>query len=261
MNPVIIIAGYAASGKTTLARRLANDLGFAFVDLGSIIRRATIDYIKNEDYQDEAEISRKLADKNSIDNYMNQLTLTPRISDDGNLIVEVNGTRLDVENHQLREGFLDDKTLLLARKIRLKLTLFQREAARLTPVVFSARNDMAFEKDEAIRIFIDPGINVRVRRRSLFEGTAFFDLPKDRRRDLLNRVVGKEWKSMDSGVALHKESVAERGFILFDNKGGVEESLDELTIIAKDLLQTRGWLPKNMEKEGNYCLGRGPERM
>lgn len=261
MNPVIIIAGYAASGKTTLARRLANNLEFAFVDLGSIIRRATIDHVKNEDYQDEAEISRKLADKNSVTDYIDRLTLTPQIADGGNLVVWVNDTRLDIENQQLREGFLDDKTLLLAKEIRPKLILFQREAARLTPVVFSARNDIAFEKDEAIRIFIDPGTGVRVRRRALFEGTAFFDLPKDQRRDLLNGVVGKEWKSMDSGVALHKESVAERGFILFDNKGDIEESLDELTIIAKDLLQTRGWLPKNMEREGNYCLGRGPERM
>ena len=247
--------------KTTLARRLANDLGFAFVDLGSIIRRVTIDCIKNEDYQNEAEIFRRLADKNFIVDYINQLTLTPLIADDGNLIVEVNGTRLDIENHQLRQGFLDDKTLLLAKEIRPKLILFQREAARLTPVVFSARNDVAFEKDESIRIFIDPGISVRVRRRALFEGTAFFDLPKDQRRDLLNRIVGKEWESIDSGVALHKKSVAERGFILFDNKGDIEESLGELTIMAKNLLETKGWLFNNMGREGGYCPGRGPERI
>lgn len=260
MNPVIIIAGYAASGKTTLARCLANNLEFAFVDLGSIIRRATIDYVKNEDYQ-EAEISRKLADKNSVTDYIDRITLIPQIADGGNLVVWVNDTRLDIENHQLREGFLDDKTLLLAKEIRPKLILFQREAARLTPVVFSARNDVAFEKDEAVRIFIDPSINVRVRRRALFEGTAFFDLPKDRRRDLLNRVVKKEWESINSGIALHKENVVERGFVLFDNKGDVDESLNELTIMAKNLLETKGWLSNNMGREGSYCLGRGPERM
>lgn len=117
--------------------------------------------------------------------------------------------------------------------------MFQGEAARLTPVVFSARNDVAFEKDEAIRIFIDPGISVRVRRRALFEGTAFFDLPRDRRRDLLNRVVRKEWESIDLGVALHKENLIERGFVLFDNKGDIDESLNELTTMAKNLLETK----------------------
>jgi len=240
---------------------LANDLKFSFVDLGSIIRRATLDYIKDKDCQDEVEISRSLADKNSIVNYINQLALTPRITDDGGLIAEVNGTRLDIENHQLRQGFLDDKTLLLAKEIRPKLILFQREAARLTPVVISARNDVAFERDEAIRIFIDPGIKVRVHRRALFEGTTFFDLPKNQRRDLLNRVVGKEWESIDLGVALHKESIAEMGFILFDNKRGIEESLGELTILTKNLLEAKGWLSNNMERESSDCLRRSSERI
>ena len=42
----------------------------------------------------------------------------------------------------------DDKTLLLARLIRPSLIDLQRKAAELRPVVFSARNGIAFIEDE-----------------------------------------------------------------------------------------------------------------
>ncbi|MXY75228.1 MAG: cytidylate kinase, partial [Acidimicrobiia bacterium] len=51
---VIAIDGPAASGKSTLARRLAAELGLAWLDTGAFYRAAALSVIRaGEDFDDE----------------------------------------------------------------------------------------------------------------------------------------------------------------------------------------------------------------
>jgi len=239
MKPVIIIAGYAASGKTTLARQLAVNLGFSFIDLGSVIRQTTIDFLEETDCANEAH--QALGNREVINTYMRRLMLAPTVNGNNLLDVRINGKILDANNPRLRESFLDDRTLLLARLIRPKLIPLQREAAGLRPVVFSARNALAFTENESIRIFIEPGMTTRVRRRARYEGTEYGNLLRPERRDLINRVVCKEGESIKLEVALSSKSIAQEGFAVFTNPGSVEQSLLELTELTANLMTEKGW--------------------
>jgi cytidylate kinase len=256
LNPVIIISGYAASGKTTLARKLARNLQYEFVDLGSIIRLTTLGYL-SENPSGNEEI---LRDETAIQAYVEDLELLPRQQDNRSIQISINGTVLDIDDDQLRNPLLDTGTLIMSKLIRPKLTLLQREIARLTPVIFSARNAAAFSREESIRIHIDPGMTTRIRRRARYEGGDYGELSRQERRDLIERVVGKEWESMQLGIALSGESAEKNGFVIFSNSGVVETSLAQLTALSLDLIKAKGWLI-NLGIEGNQNYGGSPERM
>ena len=240
MNPVIIIAGHAAAGKTTLARRLASSLRFSFVDLGSVVRQTALDFLQVTN--SENVIRQKLADEVAIDAYLQTLKLVPVVNDNGFLEVEVNGKRLNVEDPKLREAFLDDQTLVLARTMRPNLVSLQREATELKPVVFSARNAVAFSEDESIRIFINPGMTARVRRRARYEGDEYGNLPRVGRRDLISRVVAKEKESIDLKVALSRQLIDQESFVVFENDGSIEQNLSRLTELTVELMTEKGWI-------------------
>lgn len=257
MNPVIIIAGHTAAGKTTLARQLAVRLGFSFIDLGSIVRQTTLNFLKA--INPSSTIHQELDDETMINAYIQHLALVPRVKDDDFLDVEINGEKLDVNNHRLRESFLDDNTLLFARLIRPNLIDLQRKAAELRPVVFSARNGIAFTEDESVRVFVNPGMTTRVRRRARYEGIKYGDLSREGRRDLINRVVAKEKENVGLAVVLPTEVISQEGFVLFDNRGSVEQSLLRLTELTTRLIAEKGW-EYRLGKEGFLSSAIGSER-
>ena len=46
MKKIIAIDGHAATGKSTLAKRIAKSLGFTYVDTGAMYRAITFYFIK-----------------------------------------------------------------------------------------------------------------------------------------------------------------------------------------------------------------------
>lgn len=60
MKPIIAIDGLAASGKGTLARNLAKDLGFAHMDTGALYRAVGLAALETgADFTDEASLTEK----------------------------------------------------------------------------------------------------------------------------------------------------------------------------------------------------------
>lgn len=261
LQPVIVIAGYAASGKTTLARKLAESISFAFVDIGSVVRQIALNFVKEGKYTDESSRAVALSSEALIRRYIQKLQLSSEIFGEGSVGVRVNQSLLNINDPDLRQFFLDDETLILARELRQPLRSLQREIAQTTPVVFSARNGRAFYDYEAVKVFIDPGTTTRVRRRAIWEsqGQTFFDLLRKQRRDILERIVGKEWKNIDMGTAIARDTVESEGFVVVENKGGIEETLRILEITTLKLLQEKGFV-YNQGPEGNQKHPRGPEQ-
>lgn len=61
-QPIIAIDGYSACGKSTLARALARELGFRFIDTGAMYRMVTLHFLRdNIDLEDTGAVAGALS--------------------------------------------------------------------------------------------------------------------------------------------------------------------------------------------------------
>ena len=55
---IITIDGWSSCGKSTLAKQLANALGYVYIDSGAMYRAITLYFLrKNTDWSDEKEVT------------------------------------------------------------------------------------------------------------------------------------------------------------------------------------------------------------
>jgi cytidylate kinase len=156
---MITIDGPAASGKTTLGRRLAESLGYLFFDTGVMYRAVTWAALQQGvPVSDEAAIT-TLAETAQID------VRTPSI-DDG----RCNDVLLDGEDitWEIRHPRVDANVSLVSvyPGVRRALTLQQRRIGLRGHVVMVGRDIGTVVLPEAdLKIYLDASAQVRARRR------------------------------------------------------------------------------------------------
>ncbi|MBN2456177.1 MAG: (d)CMP kinase [Sedimentisphaerales bacterium] len=155
-NLVITIDGPAASGKSTVARLLAQRIGANFLDTGAMYRAVTLAAVKaGLDLEDEEELIKVLDD--SKFNFRIDKTMTS-ISIDG----------LDV-TEEIRKPDITANTYYIASspKVRAKLVQMQRVIATdKTKIVTEGRDQgsVAFP-EAAVKFYLTASLDERARRR------------------------------------------------------------------------------------------------
>lgn len=153
----IAIDGPAGAGKSTVARRLAKELGFIYVDTGAIYR--TVAY-----FFDTWGISPK--DVDAIQRYIDELNVDIWYDADGLQHMYMNG--LDVTN-EIRTQDISQKASLISAHavVRDVLLDMQREVAREYDVVMDGRDIGTVVLPKAtVKIFLTASAEVRARRRT-----------------------------------------------------------------------------------------------
>jgi len=155
----ISIDGYAACGKSTLARGLANKLGFVYIDSGAMYRGITYYFIQQNIPFDQAPPS-ELIQKIDISFVSKQGSHTP----DQLLLNGVN-----VNNH-LRSQAVNDKVSTIAAmpSVRKHLVKLQQQYGETNNVVMDGRDigNVVFP-DAVLKLFLTADIETRVKRRML----------------------------------------------------------------------------------------------
>jgi len=156
---IIAIDGPAASGKSTLGRRLAEALGYLFFDTGVMYRAVTWQAIQRGiDVHDEAAVT-ALASEIQID-------VRPASDLDGRLCdVLVNGIDITWES---RSEAVDARVSIVAayRGVRLAMGEQQRQIGRRGRVVMVGRDIGTIILPEAdLKIYLDASATERARRR------------------------------------------------------------------------------------------------
>ncbi len=151
----IAIDGYSACGKSTLARGLADALGYLYIDSGAMYRALTWYFIeKGIGIGDIEAIRAELAD------------IDVRLERRGNqLITRVNGRDVSEE---IRRMDVSEKVSEISTlpELRAKLVTLQRAMAREGGVVMDGRDIGTVVMPEAdIKIFMTADFDVRVKRR------------------------------------------------------------------------------------------------
>jgi len=153
----IAIDGPAGAGKSTIARTLAKELGYYYVDTGAIYR--TVAY-----FLDLLGISPK--DVDGVERYIDELTIGIEYDDEGKQHMIMNG--MDVSD-DIRTPDISQKASLVSAHsvVRQMLLDMQRDLARKHNVIMDGRDIGTVVLPKAtVKIFLTASAQVRARRRT-----------------------------------------------------------------------------------------------
>ena len=152
----VAIDGPAGAGKSTIARRLAGELGFRYVDTGAIYR--TVAY-----FMDLWGVSPK--DVDGVNRYIDELTVGIEYDDEGVQHMLMNG--MDVTG-DIRTPEISQKASLISAHavVRDMLLDMQRNMAEEYDVVMDGRDIGSVVLPKAtVKIFLTASPEVRAKRR------------------------------------------------------------------------------------------------
>ena len=152
----VAIDGPAGAGKSTIARRLAAELGYRYVDTGAIYR--TVAY-----FMDLWGVSPK--DLDGVNRYIDELTVEIEYDEDGLQHMMMNG--MDVTK-DIRTPDISQKASLISAHacVRDMLLDMQRELAEQNNVVMDGRDIGTVVLPHAtVKIFLTASPEVRAKRR------------------------------------------------------------------------------------------------
>lgn len=152
----VAIDGPAGAGKSTIARRLAGELGYRYVDTGAIYR--TVAY-----FMDLWGVSPK--DVDGVNRYIDELTIGIEYDDEGIQHMIMNGMDVTAD---IRTQEIGQKASLISAHavVRDVLLDMQREMAEQYDVVMDGRDIGSVVLPKAtVKIFLTASPEVRARRR------------------------------------------------------------------------------------------------
>ncbi len=152
----IAIDGPAGAGKSTIARRLAKELGYCYVDTGAIYR--TVAY-----FLDLLGISPK--DIDGVSRYLDELTIGIEYDEEGAQHMIMNG--MDVTDDIRTTAISQKASLVSAHAIVRDLLLdMQRDLAKKHNVIMDGRDIGTVVLPKAtVKIFLTASAQVRAQRR------------------------------------------------------------------------------------------------
>ncbi len=194
----IAIDGPAGAGKSTIAKRLAKELGYKYVDTGAIYR--TVAY-----FLDLLGVSPK--DVDGVERYIDELTVVIEYDDDGVQHMIMNG--MDVSGEIRTQDISQKASLVSAHAVVREVLLdMQRDVAKSYNVIMDGRDIGTVVLPNAdVKIFLTASAEVRAKRRTdelLAKGqTADYDT-------VLKEIVQRDYQDTHRPIAplkMAKESV------------------------------------------------------
>jgi CMP/dCMP kinase len=158
---IIAIDGPAASGKSTLAERLAQDLNYLYFDTGVMYRAVTLAAIDELESVDDENAVTRIAEKIKID------VQPPSIKDGRKYTVSLDGRDVTWKLHEPR---IDKNVSKVSTYVgvRQAMTNQQRVIGNRGNVVMVGRDIGTVVFPEAkVKIFLDASAEERARRRSI----------------------------------------------------------------------------------------------
>ena len=153
----IAIDGPAGAGKSTIARRIAKELGYQYVDTGAIYR--TVAY-----FMDLWGVSPK--DVDGINRYIDELTVGIEYDEDGVQHMIMNGMDVtaDIRTPEISKKASDVSAHAVVREMLLDM---QRDVAKEYNVVMDGRDIGTVVLPKAdVKIFLTASAEVRAQRRT-----------------------------------------------------------------------------------------------
>jgi cytidylate kinase len=154
---IITLDGWSSCGKSTMARQMAKELNYIFIDSGAMYRAITLFFIRNQV---------DLTSKISIDHAINNITLSFAINPlNGNNEIFLNGENVDA---LIRGMSVASKVSEVAaiKEVRDFAVAQQRLIGKHRGIVMDGRDiGTAVFPEAELKIFMTADVDVRVARR------------------------------------------------------------------------------------------------
>lgn len=223
---IIAIDGHSSTGKSTLAKRLANALGYVFIDTGAMYRAVTIfamqqGFLKNS-VLDEKKLIAALPDLHLKFVFNQKKGLSDMYLNGQNVSDEIRS--LEVSQQVSRVATLAD--------VRKKLVMLQHEMGKQKRIVMDGRDigTVVFPEAE-LKIFMTAAPEIRAQRR--------FDEMKSTKPDISFEEVLENVKHRDLIDSTRKESPLKQapGAVVIDNSDLTkDEQFESVLEMAKALM-------------------------
>ncbi len=153
----IAIDGPAGAGKSTIAKKVAKELSYIYVDTGSMYRAMALFFLREGiSPEDEAAVSGACS----------RITVTLS-NENGEQQVFLNGENVNGQIRTEEVGNMASRTSIYP-KVREKLTQLQRELARTTDLVMDGRDIGTCVLPEAqVKVYLTASVETRGKRRFL----------------------------------------------------------------------------------------------
>lgn len=157
---IIAIDGYSSTGKSTVAKQLADYLGYIYVDTGAMYRAITL-YAMQKGY-----ISENHFDKKSLVNDLQNIQITFKLnSKTGKNEVYLNGKNVEKQIRTLEVSKFVSPIATIS-EVRKKLVEQQQELGKEKGIVMDGRDigTVVFPNAE-LKIFMTASLETRAKRR------------------------------------------------------------------------------------------------
>jgi len=157
----IAIDGHSSCGKSTMAKWLAKELGYVYVDTGAMYRSVTLYALRNG-LMDE---NTKQIDEAALRNRINDIRISFSFDAQGKMQTELNGEVVEKEIREMRvSGCVSP--IAAVGFVREHLVALQQEMGRQGGVVMDGRDigTVVFPHAE-LKIFVTASSKVRAERR------------------------------------------------------------------------------------------------
>lgn len=157
----IAIDGYSSCGKSTLAKSLAKELNFMYIDSGAMYRAVTLYALQHGFIGQHGEL-----DENGLESMLELVLITFKYNPEtGKNETYLNGTNVEREIRSLQVSNHVSKVSDV-KSVRVKLVKLQRRLAELKGVVMDGRDiGTVVIPDAELKIFMTANNKVRAQRR------------------------------------------------------------------------------------------------
>ena len=220
---VIAIDGPAGSGKSTIAARLANKLGYTNLESGAMYRALALKAMEQQVALDDAETLQQLAQNSFIE-------LEP----------QGEGNRVSLDGRDVSQRIREADVTLAASQVsvhppvRRVMVARQRELGANGGVVMEGRDiGTAVFPNADVKVFLDADPNVRAGRRVLQNGSKSAEEAQRVQAEIAER------DARDRSRATSPLVPAEDAVVLDTTHQGIDEVVDAVEKIVKQKLGVR----------------------